>query len=199
MTAHAVVFYAAAIATMPRGTDESAVTKDMSIIYVRPQAQRAPEPTPPIRSETFRTLLPPIRIPGSIPAIDLNQTWDPGDYTGVGTELGPGQGVEGPVDPTGVFIESLVDEPPVRISFPQPEYPRPLLEARIEGSVVLEAVIDTLGHPEPGSIQVVSSTNRGFDGAARAALQRALFRAARTQGQRVRVLVRQSLRFQLLK
>jgi TonB family protein len=105
--------------------------------------------------------------------------------------------VEGPADLTQVFIEAVVDEPPLSISFPQAEYPRMLLEARIEGSVVLEAVIDTLGHPEPGSIRVLSSTNRGFEAPARAAFGRALFRPGRVRGQKVRVLVRQPLRFAL--
>ncbi len=197
MLAHAVVFYAAAMATMPSSTGENAITKDTSLIYVPPQAQKPAEPRAPVLPETFRTLPAPISIPTSIPPIDLNQTFDPGDYTGVGVELGPPQGVEGSVDPTRVFIDSAVDEPPVRISFPPPAYPRLLLEARIEGSVVLEAVIDTLGHPEPGSIRVVSSTNPAFESAARDALRRALFRAGQVQGQRVRVLVRQPLKFQL--
>ncbi len=197
MAAHAVVFYAAAMATMPRETGESAGVPDTSIIYVGPQGQNAPEPPPPIRPETSRTLVPPMSIPASIPPIDFNQAWNPGDYSGVGVEPGPAQDVEESMGPARVFIESLVDEPPVRISFPPPEYPRLLLEARIDGFVLLEAVIDTLGHPEPGSIRVLSSTNRAFEGAARDALQKALFRAGRAQGQRVRVLVRQPLRFQL--
>lgn len=199
MAAHAVLCYAAAMATMPGETRESHVARDTSLIYVRSQAQKPLEPPPPIQRETFRTLVAPANIPNSIPPIDLSLTIDPGDYTGVGIERGPAQGVEGPADPTQVYIESIIDEPPVRISFPPPEYPRALLEARIDGSVVLEAVIDTLGHPEPGSIKVINSTNRAFEGAARDALRRAMFRAGGVKGQRVRVLVRQPLRFQLPK
>jgi TonB family protein len=93
----------------------------------------------------------------------------------------------------------MTDEPPVRVSFPPPEYPRALQEARIEGIVVLEAVIDTLGHPEPASIKVLSSSNRAFEGAARDALRRALYRPGRVQGQRVRVLVYQPIKFQVPK
>lgn len=161
MAAHAVVFYAAAMATMPGATGGSAVTNDTSLIYVRPQERKPLEPPPPIRPETFRTLVAPIDIPASIPPIDFTQTFDPGDYTGVGVERGPAQGVERSVDPTRVFIESVVDE--------------------------------------PVSIRVVSSTNRAFESAARDALRRALFRAGRVQGQRVRVLVHQPLKFQLPK
>jgi len=94
-----------------------------------------------------------------------------------------------------VFIEAVVDEPPERISFPQPDYPRMLLEARIEGQVVLEAVIDTAGHAEPPSIKVISSTNRAFEAPAKDALRKALFRPGRVRGQTVRVLVHLPLRF----
>ena len=198
MAAHAAIFYAAAIATMPGETRESQVgARDTSLIYVRSQAQTPLEPPPPVRSESFRSLVPPTHIPTPIPPIDLTRTWDSRDYTGISEELEPDRGVAWPVDPTQVFIDALVDEPPVRISFPPLEYPRALLQVRVEGSVVLEAIIDTLGHPEPGSIRVINSTNRAFEAAARDALRRALFRAGRVQGQRVRVLVRQPLRFQL--
>jgi len=197
MAAHAVVFYAAAMATMSKETSGSAVANDTAVIYVGPRPEKPLQPPPDIRPETFRTLVAPVNIPTGIPPIDLSVTIDPREYTGTGAELGPAPRVEGSGAATAVFIASAVDEPPVSISFPPPEYPRMLAEARVEGYVLLEAVIDTLGHPEPGSIRVIGSTNRAFESAAREAMRRALFRAGRVQGQRVRVLVHQPLRFQL--
>ena len=94
-----------------------------------------------------------------------------------------------------LFVEAVVDEPPERISFPPPEYPRMLQEAHIEGQVVLEAVIDTTGHAEPNSIKVISSTNRAFEVPAKDALRRALFRPGRVRGRPVRVLVHLPIRF----
>lgn len=148
-------------------------------------------------SSRFRTLVAPDAIPTSIPPIDLNQTFDPREFTGVGTPVGPEGGPGEAADVTRVFVEAVVDEPPERVAFPPPEYPRMLLGARIEGTVILEAVIDTLGRPEPATIRVVSSTNHGFDAAARAALRGALFQPGRVHGQRVRVLVHQPLKFSL--
>jgi len=194
---HAMVVYAAAMATAFDGAATSDGPREAAIVYFESPTQTLPEPVAPTVARVFRTLVAPATIPTSIPPIDLHQVFDLGMYSGIGTEVGPLQGVEAPMHLTEVFLVAAVDEPPAPISFPPPEYPRMLLEARIEGSVVLEAVIDTLGNPEPGSIKVVSSTNHGFDAVGREALRRALFRPGRVQGQRVRVLVRQPLRFQL--
>lgn len=197
LVAHSLILYAAVTATASSDAGTPVRVSDSIMIYEPPPDRTPPEPQTPSLSKVFRTLVPPASIPRSIPPIDPNQTFDPGDYTGTGFQLQPLGDPGRPVDPAQVYITAVVDEPPLSISFPQPEYPRMLLEARIEGSVVLEAIIDTLGHPEPGSIRVVSSTNRGFEAAARAAFRRALFRAGRVQGQKVRVLVHQPLKFTL--
>jgi protein TonB len=200
LVAHVIVFYAAVMVTMNSGVANAGTANDTNMVYLKQEEEKPPEPeAPPPPPKGFQTLMAPVSIPTSIPPINLNQTFDPRNFTGVGVELGTAKGVEGAVDLTQVFLEAVVDEPPASISFPPPEYPRMLLEARIEGSVVLEAVIDTLGHPEPNSIKVVSSTNRAFEAPARDAMRRALFRPGRVHGQPVRVLVRQPLRFQLPK
>jgi len=200
MAAHAAVVYAAAMATMPREPGGPPAAGDTTILYVSPQAGRPVSPLPPTDAATFRVPVPPAGIPRSIPPIDLTQPpFDPRDYPGIGPERRRPQVGTGSLDPTAVFLGSMTDEPPVRVSFPPPEYPRALQEARIEGIVVLEAVIDTLGHPEPASIKVLSSSNRAFEGAARDALRRALYRPGRVQGQRVRVLVYQPIKFQVPK
>lgn len=195
---HVVLIWLAIQATLGAGLDNAGSTIDTTMVYIEEkQEEKPPEPeAPPPPPKGFQTLLAPVNIPTSIPPIDLNQTFDPRNFTGVGVELGVAKGVDtGPVDLTQVFIEAVVDEPPERISFPPPEYPRMLLEARIEGQVVLEAVIDTTGHAEPPSIKVISSTNRAFEAPAKDALRKALFRAGRVRGQPVRVLVHLPLRF----
>jgi serine/threonine-protein kinase len=92
---------------------------------------------------------------------------------------------------------SEIDEAPTVVTLPPPEYPPALRAARIEGRVVLEAVIDTTGHPEPASIKVVSSTNAGFEASARDALRQAVFRPGRVRGQAVQVKVQQPVEFDL--
>ncbi len=76
-------------------------------------------------------------------------------------------------------------------------YPERLRPAAIEGRVVLEAVIDTLGHVEPGSVVVVESAHPAFVAPAQRALVASLFRPARVAGRAVRVRVRLAFDFVL--
>lgn len=192
---HVVLIYLAVQATLGSGLENAGTVSDTNMVYLEQKEEKPPEPeAPPPPPKGFQTLMAPVSIPTSIPPINLNETFDPRNFTGVGVELGTARGVEN-VDLTQVFLEAVVDEPPAAISFPQPDYPRMLLEARIEGQVVLEAVIDSTGHAEPPSIKVVSSTNRAFEAPARDALRKALFRPGRVRGQAVRVLVHLPLRF----
>ena len=89
-----------------------------------------------------------------------------------------------------------VEESPALLPGPAPAYPELLRAAGIEGRVVLQVVIDTLGRAEPAA-RVVESSNRGFDGAALAYVRRALFRPGRVRGRAVRVLIRLPLEFTL--
>lgn len=196
LVAHSLILYAAAMATAAPGAGGPGV-RDTTVFYLRSFSRRNPEPRAPAAPRVFRTLVAPAVIPTSIPPVDLTTPWDAGSYSGVGVMAGPVLRGEGPANLTPVFVAWMVDQPPVSISFPPPEYPRALAAARIEGLVLLQAVIDTLGRVEPGSIKVISSTNRGFEAAAQAALRAALFRPGRVQGQKVRVLVHQPLRFAL--
>lgn len=200
LVTHGILIYAAVVATMKGSGALEQVVADTQMVFLEEQKPEPEEPqAPPPPPKGFQTLLAPVEIPTSIPPIDLNERFDPRDFTGVGVELGVATGVvqqvTGPVDLTQVFIEAVVDEPPERISFPAPEYPRILLEAGVEGMVVLEAIIDTTGHAEPGSIKVIESTNRAFEAPAREAMRKALFRPGRVRGQPVRVLVHMPIRF----
>lgn len=196
---HSLLIYGAVQATMKGDLGPMEATLDTNMVFLEEEKQEPePEPeAPPPPPKGFQTLMAPVDIPTSIPPINLNEKFDPRQFSGIGVELGVAEGVTigGPVDLTQIFVEAVVDEPPERISFPPPEYPRILLEARVEGTVVLEAVIDTTGHAEPPSIKVVSSTNRAFESPARESMRKALFRPGRVRGQAVRVLVQMPLRF----
>ena len=78
-----------------------------------------------------------------------------------------------------------------------PAYPDVLRMAGITGSVVVRAVVDTLGRVEPASIVVVSSGNRAFEAAARAYIFSAEFRPARVRGRAVRVPIQLPVDFRL--
>ena len=92
-------------------------------------------------------------------------------------------------DFTKPFDHGKVQEPPERLRGPRPVYPTTLLEAQIDGVVLLEAIIDTTGHPEPASVTVVVATNPGFIASAKTALLGSVFRPARVLGRAVRVRI----------
>lgn len=192
---HAALACAAVKATMKPPRDPEAPVVQIDIGYPR---QRPSDPTPPPPPPTIRAVVAPAQVPTSIPPIDPGALFDPREYQGVGVDSGvAGPEATSPVDPAAVFVTERVDQPPVGLSFPRPAYPRILLEAGVEGTVVLEAIIDTAGRAEPGSIKVSSSTHRAFEASAREAMRRALFRPGRIRGRPVRVLVHLPLRFVL--
>ena len=103
----------------------------------------------------------------------------------------PASGDGGPLD------ASLVDQLPMMLAGPVPPYPDLLRQAGIHGRVVLEAVVDTAGHLEPGSVVVVASAHPAFVAPAQQALLASLFRPARMRGVPVRVRVRIAIDFVL--
>jgi protein TonB len=148
----------------------------------------------------FQVLDAPIDIPTGIPPIDLDQRFDPRDYSGRGTEGGVFAGVEGgegPVDQPVVFDAALVEEPPEQISAPPPQYPSVLRSAKIEGYVALRYVVLADGTVDQTSITILESTHVLFEQAAMRAIGQARFRPGRMQGTPVRVMVEQRIVFTL--
>ena len=92
---------------------------------------------------------------------------------------------------------SVVDEVPVMLAGPLPDYPEALRRAGVEGRVVLEAVVDTAGHVEPASLVAIAATHPGFVAPARRAVAATLFRPALVHGRAVRVRVRIPIEFTL--
>ncbi len=203
-TLHAVVIYGAIMTTMSSGEIIEEMVADTTMVFIQEQPEQDEPPPPEVLDlpppKGFRTLAAPVNIPTGIPPIDLSQQFDPRDFSGVGVEEGIFEGVEeeGPVDLAQVFNEAVVDEPPERISSPPLEYPRMMQQAGVEGLVVLQGVVDTSGRIEQNSIEVVSSTNRAFEGPAKNLLRRSLFRPGRVRGQPVRVLIQLPIQFTLI-
>jgi protein TonB len=96
-----------------------------------------------------------------------------------------------------VWTEAAVDRPVSIVACPAPEYPAALRVAGIDGRVVLEFVVDTLGSVEPASIRVLESTRRDFEASAAEAVRRCRFEPARIGNGPVRQLVRQGVTFRL--
>ncbi len=106
-------------------------------------------------------------------------------------DAAPADSADVPQEP----IEAVVDEPPQLLSIPPLRYPEMLKQAGFEGDVMLDFVIDTTGHVEPRSIQVVSSPHPLFEAAARDAILGSVYRPAQLGGVPVRARVQQPLSF----
>lgn len=106
-------------------------------------------------------------------------------------------------DPTAygdpVYGEAAVDEPPERLSSPPLEYPRRLVEGSVEGNVVVAGTVGTDGKIEAGSVNVVSSTNEGFEQPAIRLLLGSRFRPARLKGAAVRARIQLPIQFTLVR
>jgi outer membrane biosynthesis protein TonB len=151
----------------------------------------------------FQTVIPPAEIPKVIPPVDLTQrALDPRNFTGKGVEGGIAGGVvggTGKVDaetPANVVYEAGdLDEPAQVISQPPPRYPSLLEQAGIPGLVAVQFVIGPHGTVEPGSLEVLSTTDSAFVAPARESILSSSFRPARFRGRTVRQLARQTIRF----
>jgi len=193
LTTHVIVVFAALSWTAQRSTS---APRPPHIVWM---PQLRPDRTEPSGSGGFP--IPKIRDP-LVPRLDLTAiveidagvprfTIDPlpasGPLFAVGTPGGDGSAL----DP------SLVDELPMRLAGPAPAYPDLLRQAGLQGRVVLEAVIDTLGRVERGSVVVVESAHPAFVAPAQQSLLKSLFRPARVRGKAVRVRVRVPIDFVL--
>ncbi len=206
LTIHGGIIWLAVAATIKTAEVIEEAQADTTMIFLTQEAEAQPEEPAPMQEilsidappKGFQTLIPPVDIPTEIPPVDLSERFDPRDFSGMGVEGGVFSGVvggTGPVDFTQTFLEAAVDERPERLSGPYPRYPEMLRQAGIEGIVLLEFVIDTTGHVEAGTLKVLQSTNRAFEGPAKDVISRSLYRPGRVRGQAVRVLVSQQIGF----
>ena len=134
--------------------------------------------------QEFQPVAVSAQIPTDMPAVDLQQRFDPKDYSSSDVE-----GSRVVVSGNEVYAEALVEERPALLSAPPPVYPAPLKQAGIQGRVILPAVIDTTGRVEPASVRIVNSSHPAFDQPTKDWVLKALFRPARLHGRCVRVSI----------
>jgi len=196
LVGHSVLVVLAVIATLTAGQAAQDILMDTTMVFLNQQEEQKQEEQPVIdipQLKGFQTVVAPTDIPTNIPPINLQEHFDPKDYTGSGVEGGIGTGVL----PDQVFLESVVEERPEVLSGPQPQYPDLLRQAGIQGRVLVQAIIDTSGRAEPPSVKVIQSPNPGFDQPAKNYVLRALFRPARVHGRAVRVLINLPIDFRI--
>lgn len=178
---------------------------DTTLVFLEPPKAAPPPETPPPDAivsanpppKGFQTVVAIQDIPKEIPPINLNERFDPKDFTGTGVQGGVAVGVVGGSGPvTGeTYLEAQVDDPPELISQGPRRYPPVLERAGIGGRVVAQFVVDTNGHPETNGFRILSSTNPAFNEPAREMIMKNVFRPGRVRGQPVRVQVQQAVSF----
>lgn len=82
---------------------------------------------------------------------------------------------------------------------PAPRYPDVLRKANIEGQVLVQFVVDTLGHPIMPTFKVLESSHDLFTAAVKNSLPNMRFRAAEVGGTKVNQLVQMPFQFSLTK
>lgn len=207
MVVHALIIVGAIYATKGAAETVQRILADTTLVFLEPPKETPPPPDQPPPDvvvsanpppQGFQTVLPPDVIPKEIPPVDLNQRFDARDFTGRGVEGGIATGIvggTGPVENAQVFLEAQVDDPPQLISAGPMRYPEVLRAAGIAGRVVVTFVVDTTGHPDPSSINVVTTPHQGFNNATKELVSKSVYRPGKVRGQAVAVLVRQTINF----
>jgi protein TonB len=188
---HTAIVTGIAYATLHAAPRDDRVRLDTTVVLLVPQEQQKPAEPPPVQLvdavKGFQTVVVPAQIPTPIPPIDLQQRFDPRDYSGSGIEGGRANGIV--VGGTEVYAEAIVEERPELLSAPPPVYPPLLRQAGIQGRVVLRAIVDTTGRVEPTSVRIVQSPSSAFEQPTKDWVLKALFRPARMHGRAVRVFI----------
>lgn len=209
---HAGVIFGAVKATQGVIDGPKDVVVDTTMIFMKPPEAPPPPPPPPENvvvsanppPQGFQVITPPDNIPTEIPPVNLNERFDPKDFTGKGVEGGIASGIVGGTGPVptidgDVYLAAEVEDRPevADASKCQPAYPPVMQSAGIPGKVVMQFVVNTDGKVDPTQFKVISSTHKAFEGPAKEAMLGCTFKPGKSRGQPVRVMVQQSLSFKL--
>jgi len=172
---------------------------DVSSSPSRPVTARPTIASPPIRM--VLPTVPPVSV--AAPALDLTgvlsqqRDFPSGLQAGRDTQRGGASAF----DSAGTVLSADQVEKQVLVApgNAAPHYPEPLRNAGIEGRVTAIFVVDEMGRAEDSTVRFVSSENRLFDEAVRAALRRMRFIAAEVGGRKVRQLVQMPFVFTISK
>ena len=192
---HSAMIAGVVYATLDAAPRDDQIRMDTRVVLLAPQEQQNAADPPPVQLADalpgFQPVAVSAQIPIDMPAVDLQQRFDPKDYSGSGLEDSrAGIVVSGMVvSGNEVYAEELVEERPALLSAPAPVYPALLKQAGIQGRVILPAVIDTTGRVEPASVRIMKSSHPAFDQPTKDWVLKALFRPARLHGRGVRVSI----------
>ena len=172
-----------------------------------PKNEPPPPPPPdmvaaPPPPKGFQILTAPVEIPDVLPDIDLSKkVTDEADFSGKGVAGGTSKGVEGGkpqlvANNDQPFFEFQVEKPVQALpGGSSPRYPDILRQAGVEGEVLAQFVVDTMGRAELPSYKVLKTTHELFGTAVKNALPGMRFIPAEVGGRKVRQLVQQPFSF----
>lgn len=204
LVVHVLLITGAVMATKGAAEVVRERLQDTTLVFLEPPKAPPPETPPPDAivsanppPKGFQTVVAVQDIPTEIPPVNLNDRFDPKDFTGSGVQGGVSTGIVGGTGPvTGeTYLEAQVDDPPTVISTGPLRYPPVLERAGIGGRVVMQFVVDTTGHAEAAGFKILSSTNTAFNEPAKEVIMKSVFRPGRVRGQPVRVQVQQVISF----
>jgi len=159
---------------------------------------------PPV-AKGFQVLTAPLNIPDVIPEIDLSKKLtNEDDFSGRGVAGGIAAGVVGGTAPAiqtdQPYFDFQVEKPVAPVpGTGSPRYPDILRSAGVEGEVLAQFVVDTLGRVEVPTFKVIRKSHDLFEAAVRSALPQMRFLAAEVGGRKVKQLVQQPFVFALQK
>ena len=205
----ALVSAAIAVARPTRGGAVMATHRDSKVVYVvppavkrsAPQEQRIGHPPAIPRLPTYDRGLeipsdPPIEFRGPVIA-DTLACRDCTTGAVTGSSISTGVASAAPIG-TGVMDVHDVDRAPRLIGRPiEPRYPPALRESGVQGSVIVQFVVDTLGRAEVADLQVIQSPHLLFTESVREALARYRFVPGEAEGRRVPTRVQIPFEFKL--
>jgi protein TonB len=210
-TAISVALHAAAITLAVYATanalDVIRATVEVPIPLYPPQPEKPAPAHPPVSRLPTQTPVaprepvidPPIAVPDKLPPISPLGSETPAESLFTIGRSGNDSGERGSgsaIEAGEPWLESQVEKPAIpRDGNPSPAYPSTLERTRVEGTVLAQFVVDTLGRAEMRTFQVLASTNELFSASLRAALPRWRFYSAEAGGHKVKQIVQLPLKF----
>ena len=219
---HAVIIGGAVAASGLRAEAPPRRAAPPPLVYVQRADDRAPRPRPPVEHpapaapRTLRPpdvpLLPSIEplviaetriVPGEMPPIDVRLGAVAAGVAPTVTGASSGDSSGGPRGDVGSgardapFTARTVEREVRLLGAVTLRYPAMLQGAGIEGEVLLQYVVDTLGRVEKGSIRAVRRDHALFERSARDAVLQSRFTPAEAGGRRVRQLIEQRFVFEI--
>jgi TonB family protein len=207
---HAAVITLAVYATANAGVLNVHVPVDtVHIVYTtKPTEQKHepshpvhdPHPTEPVLDAPHAPVIKaPIDIPDHLPPIDVGTRTAPAESLfAIGEKTYSGHGAAGSsgADAGEPMFASQVEKAAApRTGNPFPKYPSVLESSRIEGIVLVQFVVDTLGAVDMRTFKVLESSNELFAQSLAATLPKWRFYPAEAGGRRVNQIVQLPLKF----